>query len=112
MNIYIKILLEEKSSPITHIIYKKSPSKNIGFLPLISAILGRIKEPIKHPMKKQDPIMLSAKSLEHSKSYCSTQLCIASFEKSGLNAVIYVELLHIYYFVHSFQISLILYLHK
>jgi hypothetical protein len=41
---------------------------------LISAILGRIKEPKKQPMKKEDPIMLITKSEEQSKSYCSTQL--------------------------------------
>jgi hypothetical protein len=40
----------------------------------MSAILGRIKDPKKHPMKKEDPIMLSAKSEEQSKSYYSIQL--------------------------------------
>jgi hypothetical protein len=50
---------------------------------LMSAILGRIKEPMKHPMKKQEPIILKTKSLEHKRSYYSTQLCIATFEMSG-----------------------------
>lgn len=68
---------------MTQIIYKINPSRNIGFLPLISAILGKINEPMKHPIKKQEPIMLNTKSLEHKRSYYSIQLWIAAFEISG-----------------------------
>lgn len=54
----------------------------------MSAILGIINEPVKQPIKKHDPIILKAKSLEQSKSYYSTQLCTAAFEKSGWYEVI------------------------
>lgn len=40
--------------------YKTNPTRNIGFLPTTSDALGRIKDPTKAPIKKNDPMKLIA----------------------------------------------------
>lgn len=62
------------NSPITEMMNKMIPSINIGFLPMISATLGRIKEPTNVPIKKLDPMKPIAKDDVQRRSYCWTQL--------------------------------------
>lgn len=57
-------------SPITEIMNKIMPSMNMGFLPMTSAARGRIKEPVKVPMKKLDPMNPIVKGEAQSRSYC------------------------------------------
>lgn len=48
------MLVQNKLATTTDMKMPK-PSKNIGLLPTISAALGKMNEPIKHPAMKEDP---------------------------------------------------------
>lgn len=73
------MFVQNKLLTTTHMNIAK-PTKNIGFLPTMSAALGKIKEPTKQPAIKEEPSEPIFTSDAQYRFIYSTQLCKLSTE--------------------------------
>jgi hypothetical protein len=72
---YRKLMFVQNKLAITTQIKMDKPVRNIGLRPMMSAALGSINDPTKHPEINDDPIKPILASLTQYRSIYSTQLC-------------------------------------